>query len=85
MISHTTQAFRNAFAQLPAQVQQQAREVYTLFQQNPIIQVSAGNMCILPSRFTQYGLAEGTVPWDGVMPMRSSGFGLAHMQLMISC
>ncbi len=35
MISHTTQAFRTAFAQLPAQVQQQAREAYTLFQQNP--------------------------------------------------
>ena len=35
MISHTTQAFRTAFAQLPAQVQEQVREAYKLFQQNP--------------------------------------------------
>ncbi len=35
MISHTTQAFRTMFAQLPAQVQQQAREAYKLFRQNP--------------------------------------------------
>ena len=35
MISHTTQAFRTAFAQLPAQVQEQAREAYKLFRQNP--------------------------------------------------
>jgi hypothetical protein len=32
MISHTTQAFRAAFTQLPAQVQEQAREAYKLFQ-----------------------------------------------------
>jgi hypothetical protein len=35
MISHTTQAFRTMFEQLPVQVQQQAREAYKLFQQNP--------------------------------------------------
>ena len=35
MISHITQAFRTAFARLPAQVQQQAREAYKLFRQNP--------------------------------------------------
>jgi hypothetical protein len=35
MISHTTQAFRTALAQLPAQVRQQAREAYKLFRQNP--------------------------------------------------
>jgi hypothetical protein len=35
MISHITPAFRTMFGQLPAQVQQQAREAYTLFRQNP--------------------------------------------------
>ncbi len=35
MNSHTTAAFRKAFADLPAQVQQQARSAYRLFQQNP--------------------------------------------------
>lgn len=35
MISHITQAFRTAFAPLPTQVQQQAREAYKLFRQNP--------------------------------------------------
>jgi len=35
MISHITQAFRTMFARLPAQIQQQAREAYTLFRQNP--------------------------------------------------
>jgi hypothetical protein len=35
MISHITQACRTAFARLPAQVQQQAREAYKLFRQNP--------------------------------------------------
>jgi hypothetical protein len=35
MISHITPAFRIMFGQLPAQVQQQAREAYTLFRQNP--------------------------------------------------
>jgi hypothetical protein len=36
MISHITSTFRTMFAQLPAQVQQQAREAYTLFRQNPL-------------------------------------------------
>ena len=35
MISHITQAFRTAFAALPAQIQPQAREAYKLFRQNP--------------------------------------------------
>ena len=85
IISHTTQAFRAAFAQLPAQVQQQAREAISSPSRTPLIRVSDGNMCILPSRFTQCGWAEGTVRWGDVMPMRSSGFGLARMRRMISC
>ena len=36
MISHITSTFRTMFAQWPAQVQQQAREAYTLFRQNPL-------------------------------------------------
>jgi hypothetical protein len=35
MISHTSAAFRKAFEGLPAQVQQQARNAYRFFQQNP--------------------------------------------------
>jgi len=35
MISHKTARFRKAFSKLPTQIQQQAREVYKLFQQNP--------------------------------------------------
>jgi hypothetical protein len=33
--SRTTRRFRELFAALPAHVQQQAREAYRLFQQNP--------------------------------------------------
>jgi hypothetical protein len=35
MNSRTTRHFRDLFAVLPAHVQQQAREAYRLFQQNP--------------------------------------------------
>lgn len=35
MNSRTTRRFRELFAALPAAVQQQARETYRLFQQNP--------------------------------------------------
>ena len=35
MSSRTTRRFRELFAALPAHVQQQAREAYRLFQQNP--------------------------------------------------
>jgi hypothetical protein len=35
MNSRTTRRFRELFAALPAKVQQQAREAYRLFQQNP--------------------------------------------------
>ena len=34
MTSHTTRRFREAFAQLPASVQRQAREAYKLFKQS---------------------------------------------------
>ena len=36
MISHITSTFCTMFAQLPAQVQQQAREAYMLFRQSPL-------------------------------------------------
>ena len=36
MISHITPAFHAMFVQLPAQVQQHAREAYALFRQNPL-------------------------------------------------
>ena len=35
MISKTTRLFRQALAQLPKDVRQQAKEAYTLFNQNP--------------------------------------------------
>jgi len=35
MNSHTSRKFRELFAALPPHVQQQAREAYALFQQNP--------------------------------------------------
>jgi hypothetical protein len=35
MNSHTTAAFRKAFADLPENVRQQARSAYRFFQQNP--------------------------------------------------
>ncbi len=35
MISKTTKRFREALAQLPKDVQRQAREAYKLFRQNP--------------------------------------------------
>jgi hypothetical protein len=35
MNSHTTRPFRELLAALPAQVQQQARAAFALFQQNP--------------------------------------------------
>ncbi len=35
MNSRTTERFRKSFAQLPAQVQQQARQAYQRFEQNP--------------------------------------------------
>ncbi|MBV6393029.1 MAG: hypothetical protein KPEEDBHJ_02259 [Anaerolineales bacterium] len=35
MISHITEKFRKAFAELPADVQNQARQAYRLFIENP--------------------------------------------------
>lgn len=35
MISHITEKFRKAFAALPADVQEQARQAYRLFIENP--------------------------------------------------
>ena len=35
MISHTTERFRKALKKLPTQIQQQAREAYKQFLQNP--------------------------------------------------
>ena len=35
MNSHTTEKFRKAFAELPADVQKQARQAYRLFIENP--------------------------------------------------
>lgn len=35
MISHTTSSFRKAFSELPPAIQQQARQAYRLFQDNP--------------------------------------------------
>lgn len=35
MTSRTTERFRKAFAQLPPQVQEQARQTYRLFRRNP--------------------------------------------------
>jgi hypothetical protein len=35
MISHITEKFRRAFAELPADVQEQARQAYRLFIENP--------------------------------------------------
>lgn len=35
MTSRTTARFRQAFAQLPHQIQEQARQAYCLFRQNP--------------------------------------------------
>ena len=35
MISHTTERFRKAFAALPPQIQQQAKEAYRQFQDDP--------------------------------------------------
>jgi hypothetical protein len=84
MISHATQAFRTAFAQLPAQVQEQRGRHISSFGRTRITRVSAGSMCIPQSLYTRCGLAEGIVRWGYAMPTRSSGFGLARMQLMIS-
>ena len=35
MISHTTERFRKAFAELPQQVQQKAKDSYKQFKQDP--------------------------------------------------
>jgi len=35
MNSHTTDRFRKAFAELPAEIQKQARQAYKLFLENP--------------------------------------------------
>ena len=35
MISHTTERFRKAFADLPLSIQRQAKEAYKQFQKNP--------------------------------------------------
>ncbi len=35
MISHTTDRFRKAFAELPKEVQHQAKDAYKQFKQNP--------------------------------------------------
>jgi hypothetical protein len=85
MISHITPAFRTMFGQLPAQVQQQAREAYTLFLQNPW-HPSLRWKRVHPTRpIYSVRVGRGTVPSAYARQMRWSGFGLGRMQRMTSC
>jgi hypothetical protein len=74
MNSETTRHFRELFAALPAHVQQQARNAYTIFQQNPshpglrFKQVNAGPPPVYSARvgigYRALGVVEsGTVVW----------------------
>jgi hypothetical protein len=84
MNSHITEKFRKAFAELPADVQVQARQAYRLFIENPY-HPGLRFKSIHPTRpiysvriglnYRAVGIREG---------MTSSGIGLARMRSMIS-
>lgn len=74
MNSHTTRAFRELLAALPARVRRQARDAYAIFQQNPthpglrFKQVDSGPPAVFSARvgigYRAVGIVEGdTVVW----------------------
>jgi hypothetical protein len=71
MNSHTTHRFRELLAALPAHVQQQAREAYTIFEQNPahpglhFKQVDSGP---LPVYSVRVGIGVRAVGTLGIVP-----------------
>ena len=85
MISHITASFRIMFRQLPPEVQQQAREAYTLFRQNPW-NPSLRWKRVHPTRpIYSVRVGRGYLPSAYTRRMRWSGFGLGRMPRMISC
>lgn len=73
MTSHTTRQFRDLLAALPAHAQQQARDAYALFRDNPshpglrFKQVNAGPPPVYSARVSLGYRALGTVDGDAVV------------------
>ena len=84
MNSHITDKFRKAFAELPADVQKQARQAYRLFIENPIIQVYVSNQFILPALFILYVMGWIIGRLALAMGVTSFGTGLVPMPNMTS-
>jgi hypothetical protein len=84
MNSHITDKFRKAFAELPADVQKQARQAYRLFIENPH-HPSLRFKTNHPTRpIYSVGLDSIIAPLVSVMRMTSSGIGLAPTLRTIS-
>lgn len=84
MNSHITDKFRKAFAELPADVQKQARQAYRLFKENPH-HPSLRFKAIHPTR-PIYSVRIGMDyrPLASAMKMMSFGTGLAPTPHMTS-
>ena len=84
MNSHTTEKFRKAFTEMPADVQKQARQAYRLFIENPHHPSLRFKPIHQPAPSIPCGLGWIIAPSASVMEMTSSGIGLAPTPNMIS-
>jgi hypothetical protein len=80
VISHTTAQFRKIFAELPAEVQRQARRAYRIFRQNPNHTSVRFSLSILPGPSTLFGLVLIIERLEFRKATKLSGTGSAHMQ-----
>ncbi len=84
MISHTTAQFRKMFAELPVEVQRQARRAYRVFTQNP----NQPSLRFKPVHLTRQFILFGSVlvieQWESWKTTKSSGTGSARMRTMIN-
>ena len=81
MKSRTTDRFWECYNKLPAAVRKQAKEAYSLF---PIIPACNLNECIQFSLYFQQELQKIIVLSELFKVMKSFGFGLAHIPIMIN-
>jgi hypothetical protein len=83
--SRTTDEFRKSFANLPKQVQEQTREAYRQFQENPSYPSLRFKKCIQSYQFTLLESATTIEPLVSWMEILQSGFGLVHTQSTTGC
>jgi len=84
VISHTTAQFRKLFAELPAEVQRQARRAYRIFRENPNHTSLRLSLSIPHGQFIPRALALAIEQSGFCKAMISCGIGSAHTQTTIN-